>query len=234
MPIVCRFGGGVATGGLPEFTYTGDYTFIDEGDKNWRIRFLTSGTLTFTKAPKNIDLFLVDGGSGGGKKNYKFNSSINLNQGGGGAGYTRTIEDISLNANSPYEIVIGAGGAISGNGGLTSALGYLTGQQSTAGGNTGGNGGSGGGAARNVTSSSGVTKGGVDGANGEDVSSSWPGGTGQGTTTREFGDAEGVLYSTGGDGGPATEKNGGDNTGDGGSVNAKGGSGIVVIRNHRG
>lgn len=44
---------GTAGGGLPEFEYTGQFQLIDEGRKNgvrnWRIRFLTSGVLTFSK-----------------------------------------------------------------------------------------------------------------------------------------------------------------------------------------
>ena len=52
----------------PEFTYTGEYEFIDEGEGSWRIKFKTSGRLTFTNlgsAQNGIDIFLVGGGGGG-------------------------------------------------------------------------------------------------------------------------------------------------------------------------
>ena len=52
---------------IPKFTYTGNYQFIDDGSGNWRIKFLSSGTLTFTSlgnARKGIDVFLVGGGAG--------------------------------------------------------------------------------------------------------------------------------------------------------------------------
>ena len=76
-------------------------------------------------------------------------------------------------------------------------------------------------------------KGGVDGANGE---GSHPG-TGQGTTTREFKETTGTLYSTGGN--SSSSANGGNNTGNGGGgcsgycTGGTGGSGIVVIRAHQ-
>ena len=35
--------------GLPEFTYTGTYETLDDGNDNWRIKFKTSGTFTITK-----------------------------------------------------------------------------------------------------------------------------------------------------------------------------------------
>ena len=37
---------GGAVSGLPEFTYTGVSQLFDDGTGNWRIKFLTSGTLT--------------------------------------------------------------------------------------------------------------------------------------------------------------------------------------------
>ena len=50
---------------LPTYAYTGSHTLLDDGDGNWRIKFLTSGTLTFLKNPGSMDLFLVGGGGGG-------------------------------------------------------------------------------------------------------------------------------------------------------------------------
>lgn len=81
--------GGTTYSGLPEFTYTGTYSFIDDGSKNWRIRFLTSGTLVFQKIGTNIDLFLVGGGGGGGPG---WPGDPYHAGGGGGGGYTATIK----------------------------------------------------------------------------------------------------------------------------------------------
>lgn len=51
--------------GIPAFTFTGNYKIENEGTADWKIHFLTIGTLTFTKEPSRIDVFLVgDGGSG--------------------------------------------------------------------------------------------------------------------------------------------------------------------------
>ena len=67
MSIISYFPGGSAGGGtgMPEYTYTGNASLIDDGGGNWRIKFLTSGTLTFTKlgnAKGGLDVFLVGGG----------------------------------------------------------------------------------------------------------------------------------------------------------------------------
>jgi hypothetical protein len=253
MPVIIRFGGGAASTGLPEFTYTGTYTLIDDGNKNWRIKFLTSGTLTPLK-DMTIDVFLVGGGSSGKKTTYS-----GYNMAGGAGGYTRTVNSIVLLANSSYQIVIGAGGQriTSGagpnaggyKGGDTSAFSYVAfggdgGAVASTRDNDGGFGGSGGGASGKGSS---TANGGSDGANGSSASFG-NGGTGQGTSTREFGEATGDLYAGGGgsygaSGGPGGGANGGQdamaNTGGGGgggtSGNAAGagGSGIVVIRNHR-
>ena len=211
-----------------DMTYTGSKTILDDGNGNWRIKFLTSGTLTFLKDPKGIDLFLAGGGGSGGQAG-----------GGGGGGYTKNIFGITPVKNTGYSIVIGAGGAAVGAGsglpgGASSAFG-----QSVSGGlggvrssdnytRPGGAGGSGGGGYNRGL-------GGVDGANGgADMSA---GGIGQHTTTREFGEATGTLYSEGGrSGGPTTgaanTARGGDGFATtGGYYGLAGGSGIVVIRN---
>ena len=62
--ILTRRGGG-AWVGIPNFTYTGTYETVDDGDGNWRIKFLTSGVFTLLK-PKQllIDVFCVGGGGG--------------------------------------------------------------------------------------------------------------------------------------------------------------------------
>ena len=236
--------GGALTTGIPEFEYTGNYTILDDGDNNWRIKLLTSGTLTFSKlrgAKNGIDVFLVGGGGGSGES---ANCEILTGGSGGGSGYTKTIQAVSVEKDVSYKIVVGAGGGKKADGGQTSAFG------GTADGgyagftpeyytmwNPGANGGSGGGAGHSGTAYPGGN-GGTDGGNGGSNGDRY-GGTGQGTTTREFGEADGQLYATGGYGNKS--ENGAANTGDGGSntsmtagVGYSGGSGIVVIRNKRG
>ena len=228
----------------PKFTYTGTYEYIDDGDGNWRIKFLTSGVFTPLRV-MTIDAFLVGGGAGG--KNNGTNAF------GGGGGYTNTVKSIQLSANTNYNIIIGAGGAPGGNGGETSGF------ELTAAGGNGKDGGSGGGAP-----GIGPGDGGSDGSNGGSASGilgyETPGGTGQGTTTREFGESPGTLYSGGGGGGvqgntlskgglggggagsksTGTPENGQENTGGGGGgIDSKsksggyGGSGIAIIRKHK-
>ena len=46
------------------FTYTGDYLVIDEGNGDWHVKFLTSGTFTAV-SDLLIDVFAVGGGGGG-------------------------------------------------------------------------------------------------------------------------------------------------------------------------
>lgn len=237
---------GVPFSGFPEFTYTGDFQFISDGEKNWRIKFLTSGTLVFQKlksAAKGIDVFCV-GGGGGGRAGYSSKYG-----GGGGAGYTKTTTNLIPFANVEYPIIVGAGGTgvEDGNGtdgGETSAFDVTAsgGQgafnyQDSHTKRCGGDGGSGGGSGNSDGNSSGQGSGGTDGGNG---TGECPG-TGQGSTTREFGEADGTLYSTGGNG-DGSGASGYANTGDGGSgtygsgkgAGGSGGSGIVVIRNARG
>ena len=250
---------------IPEFTYTGDYEIVNDSDQpitvsqgNWKIRFLTSGTLTFTNlngAEGGIDVFLVGGGASGGGR------------GGGGGGYTKTQKSVSVSVGAKYPIVIGAGGSgpttsnrVPPNaGGLTSAFGLTAnGGSTSSGGDYPSPGGSGGGSGR--AGGAGYS-GGSDGSNG----SGGDGGKGQGTTTREFGEVNGTLYAGGGGGGAVTThetssggaggggdgggvgadprpKNGDANTGGGGGgignisgtvAYASGGSGIVIIRNKR-
>lgn len=218
-----------------DVTYTGTKQFIDDGSGHWRVKLLTSGTLKFTNPPPTtIDLFLVGGGGGS-------------SWGGGGGGYTATHKSITPVAGTSYSVVVGAGGAEKAKGGTSSAFGFTA-----AGGNggsfadyninnttnrNGGNGGSGGGGYPSGN-------GGSNGGNGVTVQQS--GGTGQGSTTREFGATTGTLYAGGGaaafqgtggsGGGGSSGAAGATNTGGGaggGDTFKTGGSGIVVIRSHR-
>ena len=145
-------------GSITKFEYTGNYEYIDDGGGNWRIKFLTSGVFTPLKEMV-IDAFLVGGGGGSPGRNYGWTS-------GAGGGYTRTYTAISLTANTPYQIEIGAGG-VGTAGGDTSAFGNVAkgggaGSRGTTNPQDGGNGGSGGG----QKSASHVYDGGSDGSNG--------------------------------------------------------------------
>lgn len=251
---------------IPEFTYTGDYEIVNDSDEpitvsqdNWKIRFLTSGTLTFTNlngAEGGIDVFLVGGGASGGGR------------GGGGGGYTKTQKSVSVKVGMEYPIIVGAGGLAPTTsnkvppnaGGATSAFGLTAnGGDTSTNGDYPSSGGSGGGSGK--VGGAGYS-GGSDGSSGGGND----GGSGQGTTTREFGESTGKLYAGGGGGGAVTTnetssggaggggdgggvgadprpKNGDANTGGGGgglgnlyssATYASGGSGIVIIRNARG
>lgn len=260
MSIISYFPGGSDGGGtgMPEYTYTGNASLIDDGGGNWRIKFLTSGTLTFTKlgnAKGGLDVFLVGGGCAGGSGNWDGNNGYGK---AGSGGYTKTQKSIQVTANTAYSIVIGAGGQSAfAPGGSTSALGV------TANGGTKLGGGSGGGAYGNGA----VNNGGSNGGNGDPQDAANIGndhwgspGKGQGTTTREFGESTGTLYAGGGGAGGngSAQAHGGAGGGGNGAWNGnqptsgaantggggggmyanltnvgKGGSGIVVIRNHR-
>ena len=243
-----------------EYSYSGNSQFIDDGNGNWRLKLLSSGTLTIRRlgnASNGIDVFLVGAGGGG------------YQSAGGGAGYTKTVKKLSVSETS-YSITIGQGN-YTGSGNPTSAFGYSASGGRYGSGNNGGNGGSGGGS-ENIWNTS--TTGGSDGSNGQGrTDRGCTNGTGQHTTTREFGESSGTLYAGGGSasyvGYPSSSgtlnsyytetpgspggggssgtggnpnngwpwyggSNGASNTGGGGgSGGTTGGSGIVVIRNTR-
>ena len=207
-------GGGPSSPGgwidVPQFTYTGQSEVIVEAGIGWKIRFLTSGTFTLLKPDRMmIDAFLVGGGGGGGGDQ----STGGLSGGGGGGGFTGTYF-AQVEKGIPYEITIGAGGAAKQGGGVTTAFAYYAeggkGTSSYIGGNGGNKGGNG-------CNSSGAT-----GHIGNPGASN--GTPGQGTTTREFGEADGEDYAGGGGGGGYGYNgnwaggNGGANGGDGGST----------------
>ena len=229
------------------FSYTGDYVVVEDTATTWRIKFLTSGILTFYDNDIVIDIFGVGGGGAGAG----YNSAASSPGGAGGSGYTSTVTNVSLAANEPYELIIGDGAPQSdkkvlgqdgkptifgdniliANGGLGGSYSY----------SRGGNGGSGG--ARSTVKS---TTGGIDGGNGTSKDTDGDNepayaGKGQGTTTREFGEATGELYAYGGnsyyykthtyDGDPNTGNGGDGSSGSSGDGHGgAGGSGIIVIR----
>lgn len=235
-----------------DFTYSGDCEVIDDQDSNWRIKFLTSGTLVWLTIPVSIDAFLVGGGGGGICRGSETNKNWPwLDGAGGGGGYTKTIINLQPIVNYNYPIMIGSGGACGYSSTNTTTTGSAGGQTSfmnntsNGGGGAydyshGGNGGSGGGSSNDYNSIYG--DGGSDGSGGTGKYIS----TGQGTTTREFSESSGNLYSGGGAGTYGTGGNGGGGSsnssgtmntggGSGSSFNNTntGGSGIVVIRNTR-
>ena len=126
-------GNGVFIGGgskgVPEFSYTGSYSIVDDtgntiattdykNAKNWNIKFLSSGTLTITKlnGAKTIDVFAVGGGGSGGKGMSSSSAGGDSGGGGGGGGYTnKTTTPYRPIINTNYSIVIGAGGTVSGS-----------------------------------------------------------------------------------------------------------------------
>jgi hypothetical protein len=204
--------------------------------------FTSSGTFTVPAGVTTIDIFCVGGGAGGGY------------QGGGGAGYTATKKGQAVTPGQTYAITVGAGGIGKGwndftsGGSATTVAGVLTanGGASVYDNYSGSNGGSGGGGSYN---------GGYGGTNGSNGTGggSYPGGIGQGTTTKAFGETTGTLYSGGGgangavnNGGAGGGGNGGTdashpptagavNTGSGGggayaAIGANGGSGICIVR----
>ena len=250
----------------PVIKYTGNCSVLSDtentdGTHTWRMKLLTSGTLT-VNGLIYIDAFLVGGGGGGGHGGGSI-SDTNYGGPGGGGGYTKTQKNIRLdNKTGNYSITIGSGGAASSNGGTTSAFTYsISGGNGSATLKAGGTGGSGGGGLSGNKNAGGA--GGSDGGSGSagtcGAYCSY-GGSGQGSTTREFGETTGELYAGGGGGGGGVSGAGGAggggaggnwnngvgssgtaNTGGGGggagSVNqyggASGGSGVVVIRDVR-
>ena len=194
---------------IPMFTYTGNCEIVDDSDNvlsdtttcgksisstestwtgNWKIRFLTSGTLTFTTlngASNGIDAFLVGGGGNGGPVyaqragRYGFAAG----GGGGGGGYRTTQKGISVSTSTNYSIIVGAAK------GTSSAFGY-----SAAGGKDGG-------VATGLASvdqrAQGGSGGAVGGLGGLNAYSGENGAIGG----YEFGETSGKLYGSGGGGG---------------------------------
>ena len=187
------------TSSIPTFTYTGSYQLVDDNNNtisntstwtgNWKIKFLTSGTFT-SSISVAVDIFAVGGGGGG-------------NASGGCGGFTTTVKTKTLSANTAYTVTVGAGGNPSSSGG-NSSFGSLC---SASGGGSAWaeSGGSGGGGSGFYLSSSNHINGGNGGSNGSNGVNGWGtdgyhNGYGQGTTTREFGESSGTLYSGGGGG----------------------------------
>lgn len=240
-----------------DFTYSGNCEVIDDSNEvsgvQWRIKFKTSGELKFNNK-QLVDVFLVGGGGVGSPGMVRVSQSQSWKRspyvgGGGGGGYTKTVKSIEIAENKSYTIIIGSSTGTSSIQSITNctASGGGTGTTNYIGGN-GGSGGAGGYYSPYGTGNNTIVNG-SPGINGNDGTASTvngstgqsKGGTGQGSTTREFGDPSGTLYSNGGSVG--TNTNGAANTGNGGGGNdaksetstpgGNGGSGIVIIRKHK-
>lgn len=215
---------------IPSFDYSGDCEIVNDADEpitvsqdNWKIRFLTSGTLTFTclnGAADGIDVFVVGGGGGGGSGKEYFGG------GGGGGGYVQMAQAVSVEVGTSYDITVGAGGVANKDGGNTeafnvTAIGGKKGHISDDGSGDiadGGNGGSGGGQGSVAERDDGKS-GGSNGSKGYGTY----GGKGGGSTTGEFGASSNTLYAGGGGGGGGTYH--GTNSGSGGGGSGGGGAG---------
>lgn len=241
---------------IPDFTYSGTYEIVDDNDNaittstfgdDWKIRFLTSGTLTFTNladAQDGIDVFLVGGGGRGG-------NGSSASGGGGGGGYTTTEKNIEVTTDANgYYIKIGGSQASTTGFGFTANPGGNGGNaqnQNAWNANGGAGSGSGGQGAGWDGSYYENGRNGGDGAYefGEVTSKKrYGGGGGSGGASTSYGYGYGGSGGAGGGGhGQGSNRNsatsGSTNTGGGGGgggnygSGAAGGSGIVIIRNAR-
>ncbi len=183
-------------GSIPySFTYTGDCTFINDGNGNCRVKFTSDGNLTLN-ADMQVDVFLVGGGGGGGTGCYYYACGS-----GGGGGYTLTKKNITLSKDTNYTIKIGAGGAQNTDGESSTAFGFVAAgglRGRSSGSKQAGAGGSAGGLAAQYSPYAGASDGGDDPGKSAKGQRSQPGPNGETGTTREFGEETGTLYAGGG------------------------------------
>lgn len=195
-----------------KYTYSGNTketsSVLSMDGTKWKIKFTQSGSFTpsYISGTGSINVFAVGAGGTGGS-----------NGGGGAGGYTVTGNS-TIYKNNAYSITIGSSGAASSGFGTTASGGGNGASGSGQG--KGGSGGTGGTGYQKCSRAS-------NGNNGN--SGKYGGGSGQGTTTREFGESSGWLYSYGGVPNACGKIVEDYNTGNGGS-NGAGGSGIVIIR----
>lgn len=177
------------------------------------------GTQTYTIPAgfSRMDAFAVGGGGLGSSSDY----SNKTGGGGGGGGYTKTVKGITITPGQTLACTVGPGATSSVNGNPSTIVWNGTTLISAGGGkgiqksSSGSDGGSGGG--RGNSSGDGYA-GGSDGRDGE---GGLYVGSGQGSTTRAFGEPSGTLYAGGGGGGAG--KNGSGGTGGSGG-GGKGGN----------
>ncbi len=212
----------VATGGVQNITITGTQVY------------------TIPDGFSTIDVFCVGGGGNGSEVSRNLSSTNPLHGGaGGGGGYTNTAKGVHVTPGQQIAATVGGACAATSFGNICTAGGGQSGIVVGASRVQGGNGGSGGGgdgdawgyAYRNGGS------GGQDGGNGrpgggtgEYASQTLNPGTGQGRTTRAFGEAGNTLYSGGGGSGSGYWQSGSSSeghywTGDYGGAGGAGGGG---------
>lgn len=198
--------------------------------------FTSNGTFKVPVGVTQIQVHLVGGGGGGGNTPYTTKPcqyALSLGYMGGGGGYTKTVK-INVTPLETLSITVGAGGAPGNNGSASSirrGSSILAQANGGISGNTGGAGGSGGGGpdcfitiktAEYYIGGAGGTNG-SDGSNGDAANNNiigpteLPGGMGQGTTTRDWGDSKGTLRAQGGAGGGVTATPSKANSGNGGN-----------------
>lgn len=211
---------------LPEFT--GNHAIFGD-ETSGRIELYESGTLTLS--PGTYDLFLVGGGGSGTRRT---DTSVAGQTGGGGGGYTFTQNAVEILTKTDFTVSVGAGGyraagsastvvSVDASINYTAAGGGFISSDSVSSYTRGANGGSGGGGGGNSYGGSGGSDGG-NGVRGGNPGNSGYGGTGQGTTTRMFGEEGGTLFGGAGGGG-------GDDSGGAGGAGG-GGSGGYGASSH--
>lgn len=95
--------------GIPKFTYTGNYCVMNDSEKDWRIKFLSSGVLMCQSEVGSIDVAAV----GGNHSDDILDAAESFSQ--------ITGKNISVSESVEYPIIIGAG-MPNGVGGTTSAF----------------------------------------------------------------------------------------------------------------
>lgn len=244
---------------LPTFTYSGNYEFdydkLEDGTYNWELALLSGNNtnLIFSQVVDEIDIFMVGSGANGGRgksnKDYQY-YAIGGKGGNGGEVKTFSISTAEMkNANCP--IYIGSAGNIT-----SIKIGDTT-YSCTSGGREGTQGGDG----AVVYGNAQIASVGVDGANGVLAFGSsntklWPGyryaaiGGGGGARNANFyvirgpgaggtsGAGAGGSYLNNGANATANSGSGGggggyDQESDNNHPGGTGGSGIIIIRNHR-
>ena len=251
-------GGGTSKDHVPvlgaDFTYSGSCTVIDDSNDvegvQWRIKFLTSGSLVIAN-DWLVDLFLVGGGRSGSAGGKGGSGSVGAGGNGGAGGQCKTITSLVLGKGIDYPIVIGGsdgdtsaleqntsgGGASGGSGGSASGDASGNGSSGTyefgeagsdiygGGGGGGGSGGRPGGAVGN--GGSGGASGGASGGNGGVYNND---GQGRGQDGQSAAANTGGGGGGGGGGGYASSTSSYINYGGSGGA---GGSGIVIMRKHK-
>lgn len=229
--------------GAMEYTFTGESELVGDPESDWMIYLKSSGTLNFDYSDP-VDIFMIGGGSNGTAGTPGYGSGYNPGgyptggAGGDGGKYIQDTSGISL-SHKDYEVVVGAAGqdtifdvydtsngTESGKGGASKGAGSYNGNIGADGitafdGNIYGAGGGEGGAGRDYSYSGGAggNRGGGRGGNGNT------------SVHAESGQPATANTGSGGGGGAGWSEYyiGQHYAGRGGA----GGSGIVIIRNHR-